>query len=118
MDSATILVTVQRQLPRVSPIPGKADLIWTCDNPWKLSFLFILPFHNCFDYAGVIAPEIDEDMGNASLWPLSRAISTQRRNERTSQIASKKAKDAVYTLAAVNEPSYSILPYDTHIAKD
>ena len=39
--------------------------IRTCCNARKLGFLFILPFHYCFDYGRVVRAEVDEAVGYA-----------------------------------------------------
>ena len=74
-------------------------LVRTRDDPGKLPFLLILPFHDGFYDGRMVRSEVDETMSDAGLGGLAVLPGVELRGERlTSHIASKKAKDAVYTL--------------------
>lgn len=46
---------------------GQTYLIGTCDDARKLALGFSLAFDHSFDDAGMVRPQIDEAMGDASL---------------------------------------------------
>lgn len=73
-------------------------LVWTSDKGRKVAFSFILPLDHSLNNGRMVGSEIDKDMSDASLWHRSVSLARGRALDAslTSQIASKKAVEAVY----------------------
>lgn len=76
-------------------------LVRTGDDARELAFLLILTFDDSLDDGRVVGAQIDEAVGDSSLASISVDHFSRIIEENlglTSQIASKKANDAVYNL--------------------
>lgn len=60
-----------------------------------MALLLVLPFHHSFKHTGMVAPQINEDMTDTSLCSDKLGNAELQEARKTSQIASKKAKEAV-----------------------
>lgn len=97
------------RLPRQPRVPvrhgHRHHFVGTCEDAWELAFFLLLAFDDGFDDAGVVGTEVDEAVGYAGLcfrwsrlvvgWVLLGEGKGWGKGVRTSQRASKKAKEAV-----------------------
>jgi len=75
-------------------------LIWTCDDFWKLAILFMFAFDNSFNDARMIGSKVDYTAAIKTKSTLTIVILNLPKTWviPASHIASKNAKEAVYSL--------------------